>query len=77
MFQDKYYEQVQGAMKGYSISPVVANLFMEEFEAKALSTSPPPRIWLRYVDDNFVVHKAEYIQQFLTLLNSIDPHIQF
>ena len=77
MFQGKYYEQVQGAAMESPISPVVANLFMEDFKARALSTSSNlPRIWLRYVDNTFV-HKAEHVQQFLTHLNSLNPHIQF
>ena len=43
-FQVKYYEQAHGAAMGSPISPLIANLFMEEFEGKALSTSlnPPP-----------------------------------
>ena len=54
---------------GSPINPIVANLFMEYFKVRTLSTSPnPPRIWLRYVDDTFVVHKAEHSQQFLTTL---------
>ena len=49
---------------------------MDDF--KALSTFPNhPRIWLRYVDDIFVAHKAEHIQQFLIHLNSLDPQIRF
>ena len=36
----------------------------------------PPRIWLRYMDDTFSVHKAEHSQQFLTHLDSLNPHIQ-
>ena len=60
------------------LSPVIANLFMEDFKTKALSSSPnPPRIWLRFVKDTFVVDKAEHTQQFLTHLNSLDPNIQF
>ena len=42
LFQGKYYEQVQGAAMGSPISPLIANIFMEEFEVKALSTSPLP-----------------------------------
>ena len=45
---------------------------------QGLSSLPnPPRIWLRFVDYTFVIHKAEHTQQFLTYLNSLDPNIQF
>ena len=40
LFQGKYYEQVQGAAMGSPISPLIANIFMEEFEVKALSSTP-------------------------------------
>ena len=51
---------------------------MEDFEVKALSTFPhPPRLWLRIVDDTFVIIKAEQSQQLLHHINSQDPHIQF
>ena len=36
LFQGKYYEQIHGAAMGSPISPLIANLFMEEFEV----TSP-------------------------------------
>ena len=34
LFQGNYYEQVQGAAIRFPISPLIANLFMEEFEVK-------------------------------------------
>ena len=37
-FRGKYYEQVPGAAMGSLISPLVANHFMENFEARALGT---------------------------------------
>ena len=78
LFQGKYYEQVRGEAMGSPISPLIANLFMEEFEVKALSTAPhPPSLWLRFVDDTLVIHKAEHSTQLLHHINSQDPNIQF
>ena len=34
-------------------------------------------MWLRFVDDTFVINKAEYSQDLLQHINSQDPHIQF
>ena len=78
LFQSKYYERVQGAAMGSPISPLIANIFIEEFEVKALSTCPhPPSLWLRFVDDTFVINKVEHSQALLQHINNQDPHIQF
>ena len=42
LFQGKYYEQVHGAVMCFPISPLIANLFMEEFEAKAIQSALHP-----------------------------------
>ena len=74
----KYYEQVQGVAMGSPISPLIANLFMEEFEVKAFSSFPQLlNLWLRVVDDTFVITKAEHSQLLLQHINSQKPHIQF
>ena len=42
-FQNKFYEQVEGAVMGSLVSPTVANLYMEHFVREALwsaSNSP-------------------------------------
>ena len=39
-FQGEFYEQVSGAAMGSPLSPIVANLFMENFEKKALASFP-------------------------------------
>ena len=63
---------------GFPISPLIANLFMEEFEVKALSSVPhASHLWLRYMDDTFVIQEAKHSQQLLQHINSKDPHIQF
>ena len=41
-FQDKYYEHIHGVTMGSPISPLVANLFMGNFEARAIGTDPNP-----------------------------------
>ena len=41
-FQGHIYEQVEGAAMGSPVSPIVANLYMEYLEQKALSTAPHP-----------------------------------
>ena len=41
-YQGKYFEQVEGAAMGSPISPIVANIYMESFEIRAISTSPCP-----------------------------------
>ena len=73
-----YFEEVHVAAMGSPISLIEANLFMEEFEIKAINTATnPPRIWVMYVDDTFVIQKAEHSHQFLQCIDSIDPYMQF
>ena len=62
---------------GSLVSPIVANLYLEYFEQKALSIAPTPRLWHRYVDDTFVIQKEVNKQGFLQHINSVDPAIQF
>ena len=77
-YRGKFYEQVKGAAMGSSISPIVANLFMENFEMRALQPSPnPPLLWKRFVDDTFVILKKAHKEEFLTHINSVDSNIQF
>ena len=75
-FQGQFYEQVEGAAMGSPVSPIVANLYMEYLEQKALSSAPPPKFWCRYVDDTFVIHKEANKQGFLQHINSVDPAIR-
>ena len=77
-FRGKFYEQVEEAAIGSPISPIVANLYMDNFEIRALQSSPnPPLLWRRFVDDTFVIIKKGHREEFLTQLNSVDKNIQF
>ena len=77
-FQGRFYEQLQGAAMGSPISPIMANLFMKDFEIRAISSAVhPPTIQKMSVDDTFVVIESSSKEEFLEHINNIDPHIQF
>ena len=50
---------------GSPVSPVVANLGMEDVKEIAInSSSVPPKIWKRYVDDSFCIIKKDHLSAF-------------
>ena len=56
---------------GSPVSPIVTNLFMEDYEGKALEAyQDPPKYWGRYVDDALAVIKTAYIEPFTPHLNA-------
>ena len=79
-FQGEFYEQTSGAAMGSPVSPVVANLFTEDSESKALASAKfHPRKWNRFVDDTCVIwhHGQEKLGFFLGHLNSLYDSIKF
>ena len=77
-FQGKMYEQVKEAVMGSPIGPIVANLFMEDLETKALDTAlSTPKIWKRFVDDTFTIIQKAHKDAFLDHINSIDSNTHF
>ena len=63
---------------GSACSPVIANLFIGCFEHQALSSvTNPSKIWLRYVDDTFLILKIDQVVDFTSHINQIDPNIKF
>ncbi|MDA8010421.1 MAG: reverse transcriptase domain-containing protein, partial [Alphaproteobacteria bacterium] len=77
---DKFYEQTDGAAMGSPLSPVIANLYLESLEETAILSAPfKPKLWVRYVDDTFVIwtHGPDRLQSFHQHLNKQHPKIQF
>ena len=62
---------------GSPISPIVANLCMEDLEVQAIKTSSTPlALWKIYVDDTFTIIEKEDRNSFLQHLNSIHTSIK-
>lgn len=79
-FQGIFYEQTSGVAMGSPLSPIVANLYMEYFEKKALDSYPlKPAWWKRFVDDTNIkwTHGKAELDKFFIHLNSISPEIKF
>ena len=56
------------------ISSIIANLFMEELETKAISSaSSPSGLWRWYVD-TLVIQRTEYGTQFLNISTLSPSH---
>ena len=49
----------------------------KSWKLKPLVPFPTPSLWLRFVDDTFVINKAEHSQDLLQHINNQDPYIQF
>ena len=64
---------------GSSVSPIVVNFYMEAFEQSVLKDYPDkaPKLWLRFVDDTFVVLDKSKVDPFFKFINSVDPNIKF
>ena len=73
------YRQDEGLAMGSPLSSSMVNINLEYFEEMALeSISLKPAIWLRYVDDAFILWPhQEDVQILLDHVNSIRPSIQF
>ena len=77
-FRDKFYRMTDGLAMGSPVSPIVANIFMDDLERNALVTMKDrPRLWLRYVDDVLSIVKRNSLEGMLVHLNAQNDAITF
>ncbi|BHF79945.1 hypothetical protein SprV_0702306900 [Sparganum proliferum] len=75
-FDGKYYQQVKGTPMGSPISGLLAELVLQRLEQDVVPTFEP-KMWLRYVDDTFIIIKTREVERLHQSLNSVFPAIQF
>nr|VZI47564.1 unnamed protein product [Spirometra erinaceieuropaei] len=75
-FDGKYYQQVKGTPMGSPISGLLAELVLQRLEEVVIQAIRP-KIWLRYVDDTFVVIKNCDVERLHQSLNGVFSAIQF
>nr|VZI48829.1 unnamed protein product [Spirometra erinaceieuropaei] len=76
LFDGKFYKQVKGTPMGSPISGLLAELVLQRLEQDVVHTFEP-KMWLRYVDDTFVIIKTREVERLHQSLNSVFPAIQF
>ena len=59
------------------ISPLIANLFIDELKVKTPSSAPHSPSMAKVCGMTFVIQEAKHSQELLQHINSQDPHIQF
>ena len=78
LFNGQFFEQTKGAAMGSPVSPIVANIYMEASEDRAINTAlHPPKIWKRYVDDTFVIQLESQKEEFFHHINHMSTSIKF
>lgn len=76
-FNDKCYKQVKGLRMGSSLSPILADLVMEDLLDKVFLKVNRPQLFIKYVDDIFTFTTDEEHEAILKALNEADEHLKF
>lgn len=77
-FNDNIYKQTFGTPMGSPLSPIIADLVMQDLENKALyKIGFKLPLYYRYVDDILLVTKSDKIDHIVNTFNSFHDRLQF
>ena len=78
-YNNKFFLQQHGCAIGSAVSPIVVSLYMERFEQEVFRNYPgtPPSLWVRYIDDTFIIINKNESDNFFKYINEVDPNIKF
>ena len=78
LFNGEFYKQTDGVAMGGPTSSTVAEIYMISHEQTALTTTTcPPKVWERYVDDVFLIIKKHWLEEFYDHINGLHEQIKF
>jgi hypothetical protein len=75
-FNGKIYRQKSGSPMGSPISGLLAEIVMQHLEEIAMRVIKP-KLWVRYVDDTFVILKNSDVPNVHEYINTIVPSLKF
>ena len=79
-FDTKVHQQISGIVIGTKFAPSDTCIFMDKVENEFLETQTiKPLVWLRYIDDIFLIwnESEEKLETFLKNLNEFHPNLRF
>ena len=81
-FNNNFYEQTEGLAMGSPLPPILAEIYMNNFENNILNTSrykQNVKLWCRYVDDILLIWNGtdRQLDQFFNETNNINEKIKF
>ncbi|XP_062713448.1 uncharacterized protein LOC134290344 [Aedes albopictus] len=77
-FRGKYYHQISGTAMGSPLSPILADIVMDNLISRAINLAGiPPEYIRKYVDDLFLVIHKDQVDRVLALFNAQNEQIKF
>ena len=77
-FNNRTFKQVFGTPMGSSLSPIIADIVMQDLKETALKKlSAQPLFYFRYVDDILLALPSDTVDDTLNIFNSLHTRLQF